>query len=45
MKTFPTFTPKPTPKVAFGRGSWITDKDGNQVIDGSEARRLLLGSC
>ncbi len=35
MKTFPKFVPTPTPKVAHGRGSWVTDQDGNRVIDGS----------
>ncbi len=35
MKDFATFVPKPTPKVAHGRGSWITDQYGNRVIDGS----------
>ena len=35
MKEFPPFSLQEPPKVAFGRGSWVTDQDGNEVIDGS----------
>lgn len=31
----PPFVPQPLPKVSHGRGSWITDQDGKQYLDGS----------
>ena len=34
-KTFPPFQPQPVPKVAYGRGSWITDQNGKTYLDGS----------
>ena len=32
---FPPFIPSTLPKVAYGRGSWITDQDGKEYLDGS----------
>ncbi|MEM8862917.1 MAG: aminotransferase class III-fold pyridoxal phosphate-dependent enzyme [Chloroflexota bacterium] len=32
---FPPFQPEPIPKVAYGRGSWITDQNGKTYLDGS----------
>ncbi|MFK7805377.1 MAG: aspartate aminotransferase family protein [Anaerolineae bacterium] len=32
---YPPFVPQQLPKVAHGRGSWITDQDGKEYLDGS----------
>ncbi|MFT7585442.1 MAG: adenosylmethionine-8-amino-7-oxononanoate aminotransferase [Cellvibrionaceae bacterium] len=32
---FPPFIPQQLPRVSHGRGSWITDQDGKEYLDGS----------